>query len=78
MNQIEMEDKNLTCRMQLFARGIKILKNNALSSRHLKVDAMTAKQEIFHHPTPKLFPLIKSIIKFIFHLGFDFKRQRKL
>lgn len=42
------------------------------------VDAMTTKHESFHQPTPWLFALVKSIIKFIFHLGFDKKAKKIL
>lgn len=41
------------------------------------VDAMTTKHESFHQPTTWLFALVKSIIKFIFHLGFDKKKKAK-
>lgn len=41
-------------------------------------DTMTTKHESFHQSTSWLVPTVKSIMKFIFHLGFDFFKAKKI
>lgn len=40
-------------------------------------DAMTTEHESFQQPTPWMFCLVKSIIKFIFHLWFSEEKSKE-